>query len=438
MNPKIKNQLHALAQECAKQGQTLHVVGGTLRDRVLRRTFHDIDLVSIDAHRWAQWFAKHLNTTCVTLHNKPGQEVFRIPLGHGDYCDLGTRLGSSLEDDLACRDFTINSMAQPLTDFLDDKNEVIDPFCGMRDLKENIIRMLPGNPFRDDPLRLLRAFRQAAVLQFEIEPDTLTAISREAPGLKQVSEERISQELLLFFNSPTADISGLVSSGLLAQLMQNAGIDLPCDHTLFDTWKQFQEGWDDPDFALRTHRTYYENLLETDFNRALSGMALTLFSFGKDSAEIFMKHYRFSKRQAETVFETIQLAEEIISYITSKREQASDALLYQWTTSFEPCFPQGLLVAAVMSAQDNDPDHHKSSCLEKAFDFFQNRYLPASKSPPLISGNDLQTTFNLKPSPLFKTLLAQIREAQILGRVSTKEQAGKLLRQLLKTEKESS
>ena len=434
MDTRTKNQLRDLANKATEQQDALYVAGGTVRDRWLGRDFRDIDLICRDAKYWAQWFSKHIQSNCVVLHDAPGQEVLRVPVNKIFFCDFCTRQGETQEEDLAHRDFTINALAQPLGDFLDEKTELIDQFKGIQDLRDRIVRMLPGDPFGDDPLRMLRAFRQAAVLEFTIEPDTMVAIKENCHRINLISSERISQELLLLFSTQHPNIPGLLSSGLLSELMNNAGIILRNAENLLGNWTNYQTCWDTSLFPLSAHQKYYLDLLNDNAKRAQFGISLLFAHLDSKAANKFMKLYKFSNRQIENVSATVQLCRAIHQYWEEAETLPPEALLYQSCTDFEEVFPQALLLAALSIQSENLPNENWSIFIRSSFEFFINQYLPATKAEPLITGNDLQDSFNLKPSPLFKTILEQLREARVLGSVTTREQAETFIWKLIAKE----
>ncbi|QPJ63044.1 MAG: hypothetical protein G3M70_14635 [Candidatus Nitronauta litoralis] len=434
MDSRTKKQLRDLALKAKERKDSLYVVGGTVRDQLLGRNFRDIDLVCVDAGFWAHWFSKHINSSVVTLHDTPGQEVLRVPISKNFYCDFCTRQGNSLEEDLSHRDFTINSLAQTLDSFLDNKRALTDLFNGLQDIDNRIIRLLPSDPIKDDPLRMLRAFRQAAVLNLRIASDTLDEIKEKAYSIYQVSSERISQELLQFFNAQRPDIHGFLGTGLLSELMNYAGIVYCEAEHLLDHWNYYQTCWDDPKNPLRRYKNYYEDLLKNNSQRAQFGISLLFAHLNFKAANKFLEFYKFSNRQTENVVDTVQLCKIIDQYWIDNRNQPSGHLLYQWCSKFEKSFPQALLLASISLINNPDKSENLKTFSETCFNFYRNQYLPAITAKPLISGNDLQETFNLKPSPVFKTLLEKIREARVLGEVKTKEQAESLIPELLKKE----
>jgi len=145
--------------------------------------------------------------------------------------------GKTIAEDLTRRDFTVNAMA------LTDKLEIIDPFHGQKDLKQKIIRAVgqADKRFNEDALRMLRAIRIASQLGFLIEPKTLEAIVKNSALIKQISAERVRDELLKIIASPfpKEGLQLMFNAGLLAhilpELIATRGIDQAGHHTK-DVW----------------------------------------------------------------------------------------------------------------------------------------------------------------------------------------------------------
>jgi tRNA nucleotidyltransferase/poly(A) polymerase len=150
-----------------------YVVGGTVRDLLMQRHPTDIDIaVDGDAALFAGAIADRLRGRVIPM-GKPGLITHRVT-GRGLLIDVTGLAGDTLENDLRRRDFTVNAMAYDL-----QHHQLIDRLDGQGDMAARRIRMVTEQAFIDDPLRLLRAFRMAAVLDFAIEPETLAAITRQ-------------------------------------------------------------------------------------------------------------------------------------------------------------------------------------------------------------------------------------------------------------------
>ncbi len=212
-NP-IFRQISRLADE---QGVRAFVVGGYVRDYYLRRPSTDIDVVVVGSGiALAEALGRELRTR-VSIFKTFGTAMVRARGIEVEF--VGARKESythdsrkpevspgTLEDDQRRRDFTINAMAWSLN--AETFGELVDPFDGMSDLEDCIIRT-PCDPdvtFSDDPLRMMRAVRFAAQLGFTIEEETFDAIARNAERIRIVSRERIAVELNKIVASPVPSI----------------------------------------------------------------------------------------------------------------------------------------------------------------------------------------------------------------------------------------
>jgi putative nucleotidyltransferase with HDIG domain len=219
---KIAEAASSLEMDC-------FVIGGFVRDKLLGRPTKDADMVcSGDGIALAHAVAGRL-----TPH--PPVSFFKnfgtahIPFENMDIEFVGARkesyraesrnpdvLPGTMEEDQLRRDFTINAMAVSLTGHF---GELIDPFNGLDDLKNKIIRtpLEPGQTFSDDPLRMMRAIRFATQLNFTIEETTWKGIAAHAPRISIVSQERITEELnkIILAETPSIGFDLLYRSGLL-------------------------------------------------------------------------------------------------------------------------------------------------------------------------------------------------------------------------------
>ena len=201
MSDLIKIQLEQLLELVCSKGISLYLIGGTIRDHLLGRDCLDYDFTAHGVKEIAMEFSTTQNLPLVKLDNTPGRETFRVVLQDNLYFDFTEMQGSTIEDDLSQRDFTINAIAIELDDFLQNKSAYIDPFDGQVDLLKNQIRKIPGPVFNHDPLRMLRAFRFSCSLGFSIDPVTLDQIAQHRKEISNVSVERIYYEWILILGS---------------------------------------------------------------------------------------------------------------------------------------------------------------------------------------------------------------------------------------------
>lgn len=176
-------------------GANLYLVGGTIRNFILKRKIQDLDLIiDVKGEKYAHCLASKLKSKLIIL-GKEKFQTFRIPSG-GFYIDIWDLKGEPLREDLWRRDFTINSIAYHL-----QSGEWIDPTNGFADLKSKTIRWVSPSVFEEDPLRILRAFRFLATFKnFSIEEGTLKGIVSASHLIGKVASERILYELDLIFS----------------------------------------------------------------------------------------------------------------------------------------------------------------------------------------------------------------------------------------------
>jgi len=227
---KELNVFNKIAIAAAELGVPCYLIGGFVRDKLIGRATKDADIVCAGdgielAHRVAAGF-----------HPKPGVSFFKnfgtaqIKLDDWEIEFVGARKESyrrdsrnphvtpgTIEDDQLRRDFTINAMAISLNK--EDYGRLIDPFGGIKDLEEHMIRtpLDPIQTFSDDPLRMMRAIRFASQLNFTIDETAFNAIKEDAHRITIVSQERITDELnkIILSPKPSVGFDLLYRSGVL-------------------------------------------------------------------------------------------------------------------------------------------------------------------------------------------------------------------------------
>lgn len=235
-------------------GVEAYVVGGYVRDHYLGRPSTDIDVVVVGSGVAVAEELGRVLQAKVTIYRTYGTAMLRWQGTEVEF--VGARKESyspesrnpqvepgSLEDDQRRRDFTINAMAWSLN--RDSFGELVDPFEGMYDLEDCIIRTPcdPEKTFSDDPLRMMRAVRFASQLGFDIDDETFEGIIAQAHRIEIITKERISVELSKIMASPAPSI-GLTlmrSAGLLKyvlpELDRMAGVERRGRHAHKDNFE---------------------------------------------------------------------------------------------------------------------------------------------------------------------------------------------------------
>lgn len=229
-NPRV----HTVGEAADALALRAYIVGGYVRDLFLDRPSKDIDFVTVGSGiELAREVARRISPrTRVNVFKTYGTAQIKT---HGLELEfVGARKESytaesrnpqvspgTLQDDLNRRDFTINAMAISVN--ADSYGELLDPFNGIVDLHNKIIRtpLDPDVTFSDDPLRMMRAVRFATQLDFTIHPDTLASITRNSDRLRIITRERINTELMKIMSSPKPSIGWdiMERTGLLALVL---------------------------------------------------------------------------------------------------------------------------------------------------------------------------------------------------------------------------
>jgi poly(A) polymerase len=250
VNIKLKEIpfLKKLTELAKKEQVKIYLVGGFVRDLILNREREDIDILVVGSGTdFATKVAKELGVNNVLIYKNFGTAHFTYSNYELEF--VGARKESydrssrnpivedgTFDDDINRRDFTMNSIAISLNE--EDFGNIIDKFNGIQDINDRIIKT-PIDPlitFNDDPLRILRAFRFASQLQFEVHESVMAASNQLKERLKIISQERITDELLKILESdkPSVGLTLLFYSGVLEiifpELHRLAGVEQRKDY----------------------------------------------------------------------------------------------------------------------------------------------------------------------------------------------------------------
>ncbi|MGD1712372.1 CCA tRNA nucleotidyltransferase [Dapis sp. BLCC M172] len=399
--------------------QPVYLVGGSVRDALLKRKreYLDLDFIILEqAVSIARNIAKEYQAGFVVLdaERKIARVVFK-----GTTVDFAEIEGDSLEEDLWRRDFTINAIAyNPFTD------ELIDLFNALKDLQEGIIRMVKSANLKEDPLRLLRAYRQAAQLGFIISPETETTIREFAPLLTQVAVERVQTELGYLLSHPQGMIwiEKAWKNGLLSDYFPAAIENLEIGKKVEIVVEQLEKNWSNLKVELATgvRETVKTSLL------AIAKLAI-LVNPHPQKAEVELMRLKYSNAEIRSTISVIKglakLSEVEIPQM-SVREQ------YFFFQEIGKNFP-ALAVVAVAKGISLE----EINCLIE-------RYIkpddPVAHPIALLNGNDLITALKLPKSPIVGQLLKEILIARAEEKIFTKAEAIKLAENLIQVRNKDS
>jgi tRNA nucleotidyltransferase/poly(A) polymerase len=414
--------------------EDLSIVGGALRNRILNLPIDDFDFAGHQAPELAQRFAAGIKRKAVILDATPGRETVRVVLSAQTTFDFSRMQGGNIQQDLNRRDFTFNAMAQPLGEFIENRPNIIDPHGGCADLRRGIVRVLPGPIFTDDPLRMLRAFRFAAALRFQIEPDTLAAIRKYRRTITQVATERILYELNLFFSARETYplLSAMANTGLLQEIFPE--IATPLAQSTLAVYSTLEGGLNGTSKIFSIFQLKGAPLCPDDaeawlkFATLLHRLNDPAGARRKDSAiALVLRRLHAGNDQIrfiESLVRSQRLASATPQFITGKQDVSQ---MYAFIKQAGRELTPALLLATAAHATTSRKAGGKSppyfNALKSIHKFYRERYLPAQSTAPLLNGDDLKNKFRLTPSPLFRKLLEDVEEKRVLGKIKTRREA---------------
>jgi len=363
-----------------------YLVGGTVRDLLLNREIKDLDFaIKGETIELAREFSKKIEGSFVLL-----DEHFSIGRVVKDNVtiDFSQLRGGSIEADLSERDFTINAMAVPLS-----MDKVIDPFEGMGDIKNKIIRMVNEENLKTDPLRILRAYRFHATLEFDIDKETREVLKKFAYLMKITAKERIKEELWKIFSVERSykTIKLIIEDDIFKSLFKTSE-HLPLKPNI-EALKIAEEFMIDSKREIK-HLNCFKFVILFDFH------ASDLLASIKPSR----KEQKFCEDliKAGTRIKKIETLLDKVRFIRDFEHILQHALIYGMSKD-----PLGI---------------SRRWFYEEIENFYKKIYLKNKKKLPLIKGEDL-LNLGFKPSPLLGEILERIETLILTGKISSKEQA---------------
>ncbi len=260
--------------------QEIYLVGGAVRDLLTSRLSPDLDFaLPSNGIALARKVANTLGAGFLPLDDE--RDTGRVIITNEDntrtFLDFATYRGVNLEEDLRARDFTINALAYNLHD-----NTIIDPLNGVNDIRAKLIRACSPTSLSDDPVRILRAVRQAAAFGFKIDKPTREWMKQSADQLGRVSPERLRDEVFKTLQGPKADASiraldmlGVLQY-LMPELLKMKGVEQSQPH-IHDVWTHTLTVLDYLDHVISGLRVGYDADKTNDMFTGLLGLRLGRF-----------------------------------------------------------------------------------------------------------------------------------------------------------------
>ena len=388
-----------------------YLVGGNVRDALLGRhaEYLDLDFVLPEgAVKTAKAIAQHYHAGFVLLD--ADRQIARVVFEHATV-DFAQQVGDSLEEDLWRRDFTVNAIAyNPHTD------QLIDPLQGYRDLQQKTIRMIAPANLKEDPLRLLRAYRQSAQLGFALESKTQSTIHQLASLLQDIAAERVQGELSYLINSAKGTIAltrawqdGLFAHWLphatASSLARVAAVDWAAI-ALKDSWHELgQTGW------------IKEQQKGTRSWSKIAKLAC-LVDPNPQIAESELWHLKYSRSEVQAVLTVMRAALQIPQGSLPTDLNLADLSLREQYFLFRgvgAAFPAWVLVAIAVGVE--------LRAIEPLIQRFLTLNDPVAHPTPPLTGRDLMTTLKLSPGPQIGQLLEAVQLAQAEGQVNSHQEA---------------
>ncbi len=439
-----------------------YLCGGTIRDLLLKRTFRDVDVVLPErVFAVAQLFANKIQAPYFVLDKE--RQVARVVCGGGNWDFSGFR-NHTIEGDLYKRDFTINAMAVLWEDFYPEQNveRLIDPYSGLKDLQQKVIRVVSAESLQEDPLRMLRAFRIQAELHFEIDRNVLEQIEQHHGMIRKVASERITEELDRILSQPDSarTLHTLGKSTLFASLLPEMKPMQGCEqggyHHL-DVWQHTVDAMVYfEDLLLRIDEFFPEhaNFLKEYLHSSpgtlqrtqLLKWALLLHDIGKPATQELMEpgrwrfhgHDHVGADMTQKLLDRLKFSRKDTQIIAMMVEHhlrplnlfnLEDRDYYRFfRVAGQEAIGIILIAYGDMSSArgplvDTSRTDEYRSLMADLFRYYREQYYPAVNTPELIKGRDLMVLFQMKPGPMMGQVLKEVREAQLSGQLRTREQA---------------
>ena len=453
-----------------KEKINTYLVGGYLRDILLKKKSLDVDLVvSKNAGAFSKKLAKILNGTSFVLHSD--MHIYRIAVFNNleiKYVDVSLMQGKNIEEDLLARDFTVNALAVDIGKFDNLKKNLIDVSCGIKDLKDKKIKAVSKNIFKQDPLRILRAFRIACEYNFTISQDTVKLMKKSVPALAGIAKERIKNEFFRILNSRNSsrylavmdDIGALdVLFPMIKNMKSSAksfyyhpkGLFQHC----FQTYESLEKILSKLDKYFPKTKDTLENNLNENYSEYVTARSLLKFAAlfhdcakpecakRMDNKMRFLGHEELGAQKTAQIMKELKMSKKEINFVKNiiaehmrpsnltKAPVVTVRAQHRLFRDLKEYTPDIMIMAMadwhsyrnlkVKVYPAKVLKQQEKTVAEMIFNYFE--FINTKPKVKIIDGNILMKEFKLKPGKIIGDLLSHINALYDDGRIKDKKQA---------------
>lgn len=459
MNLKITEKIKSdelLNKITANFDNEIYLVGGAVRDILMDKSSHDRDLIVMDedARSFSLKLAEFFDATFVPLDEE--NKIYRLVMKDKiNYLDITNPQGGSVEKDLMRRDLTINAIAVNLRTL-----KIVDMCGGISDIKNGCINCISEHNFEDDPLRILRAYRFQAQTGFNLSEQTIHAVVKYLHLIKKPAVERINYEIMHLFSGDYAHktLKNMQKTWLLEEIFPIAKelkqVPPNSHHHLcllehsIETVKQITELYNNSSDEVKAHM----NSIDFGGYSRLAHLRLAgfLHDIGKFSTwtieedtgrHRFIKHDDVGAKMSIGLLKKLCFSNKQIEYISSmiknhiypshvmSAPEINEKIMMRYVRKLENNSIDEIILAQADRLSARGPAitdeivENNINSLNRLMNFYLSVRNSLEPLPKLIDGNEAMKILNLKPSPTLGKILDALKDAQISGDVTTKDEA---------------
>ena len=431
-----------------KYDEDVYLVGGAVRDFLLGKSTFDKDIIVKSAEEFASRFANDNDGTFIELDKE--NKIYRVVLSDKvNYIDVTE--ADDIEQDLKRRDFTINSIAVNLKN-----DEIIDVTGGRLDLERGIIRSISEGNLVDDPLRILRGYRFAATLGFEIESETQRQIDKHLDLILEPARERITYEIMKLFDGKYTASVLLKADKLIEKIYpvfadvkkvpKNTHHHLDLYEHSVETANQIQLLYETADSVIREH------LEKIDFGGFSRLAHLKLASFFHDIGKFstwtiegerhrFIKHDDVGSKMAKEILKQNKFSKKQIEYIANmiknhiypsqviSSENVTEKIYMRYIRKMGDNVIDNILLAKADRLSARGPAITEAIVkenidnLDKLLDYYIAIKDSLKPLPKLLSGDEIMELKNIPQSPKLGEIITALKNEQLEGNIVSKDDA---------------